>query len=106
MRILCKVLLMAAVPLTAVSVPAFAQGWPSRPIRFIVPFPPGGGTDVNARIMAPQLAVALGTQSVRQKLLEMGLVAGTNTPEQFAGFIQSETVKWAKVIQDAKRRLE
>ena len=43
---------------------AQAQSWPSRPIRFIVPFPPGGGTDVNARIMAPRLTAALGQQVV------------------------------------------
>lgn len=49
---------------------------------------------------------ALSTPDVKQKLLEMGLVAGTNTPEQFASFIQSETVKWAKVIKDANIKLE
>ncbi len=53
-----------------------------------------------------EIVKALGAPEVRQKLLEMGLVADTNTPEQFANFIQSETVKWAKVVKDANIRLD
>lgn len=39
---------------------AFAQAWPSRPIRFVVPLPPGGGTDYVARVVAERLQSALG----------------------------------------------
>ena len=39
---------------------AFAQAWPSRPVRWIVPFPPGGGTDVLARIVGQWLEERLG----------------------------------------------
>jgi tripartite-type tricarboxylate transporter receptor subunit TctC len=39
---------------------AFAQAWPSRPIRLIVPFPPGSSPDVIARVVAEPLAQALG----------------------------------------------
>jgi tripartite-type tricarboxylate transporter receptor subunit TctC len=43
---------------------AHAQTWPSKPIRFIVPFPPGGATDVLTRTMAPKLGEGLGQQVI------------------------------------------
>jgi len=43
---------------------AEAQAYPSRPLRFIVPFPPGGSTDIYARIIGPRLADALRQQVV------------------------------------------
>lgn len=45
---------------TLANQPAWAQSWPTKPIRLIVPFPPGGGTDLAARIVAERLAVKLG----------------------------------------------
>ena len=43
---------------------ASAQDWPAKPVRFIVPFPPGGATDVAARAVADKLSRALGQQFV------------------------------------------
>ena len=52
-RIVCAALLLAGLS-------ANAQEWPSKPIRWVVPYPPGGGTDVIARILQQRLAEGLG----------------------------------------------
>ena len=49
-----------ALTLIAPLAPARAHTFPSRPIRLIVPFPPGGSTDVAARIMADKMGASLG----------------------------------------------
>ena len=61
LRLLMRVATLAAAVLgLAASMPSVAQDYPNRPIRFIVPYPPGGGTDVVARIMNEALAESLG----------------------------------------------
>ena len=52
-----RALLALALPLVAGA--AFAQAWPAKPITLIVPFPPGGPTDVASRIVAQKMSVAL-----------------------------------------------
>ncbi len=44
--------ILMALSLAAVAVPAFADEWPSKPIRLVVPFPAGGGPDAMARDVA------------------------------------------------------
>src|SRR5688572_2067061 len=53
-------LLSALAATLAAAAPAFAQTWPARPVSIIVPYPPGGATDVLARVMAEKLSAALG----------------------------------------------
>jgi len=49
-----------AVLLAQAAFPAFADTWPSRPIKLVVPYPPGGSTDVTARVIAESLRPLLG----------------------------------------------
>jgi len=54
------VLLLAALASTLVLTPASAQNYPTRPIKFVVPFTAGGGTDVTARLVAERMSSKLG----------------------------------------------
>ena len=56
---------MTAILLAAVAAPgAWAQAYPSKPIKLISPYPPGGGTDAAARIIAQALGDQMGQQVV------------------------------------------
>ena len=63
MNLIRNLALMLGLIITLAPV-AQAQNWPSRPIRLIVPFPPGGGTDAFARPLSKVLAQNLGQQVV------------------------------------------
>ncbi len=55
---------VVAAALTPLTLPAAGQDFPNRPIRMIVGFPPGGATDLVARILQPKLTASLGEQVV------------------------------------------
>jgi tripartite-type tricarboxylate transporter receptor subunit TctC len=70
----------AALALTcAIAGSAFAQGYPTHPIKVIVPWPPGQATDVAARMVAERLAPALGQPLVVDNRPGVGGVLGSET---------------------------
>jgi tripartite-type tricarboxylate transporter receptor subunit TctC len=71
---MCNKALASLVLLAVMAGTAAAQEWPTRPITLVVPFTPGGGIDVSARIQALQMGELLGQSIVVDNV---GAAAGT-----------------------------
>jgi tripartite-type tricarboxylate transporter receptor subunit TctC len=73
--------LLAAMVLSAASALAAAQSWPSKPVRLVIPFAPGGGADIAGRIIAQEMSVGLGQSFVVENRTGAG---GTLAPDNVA----------------------
>jgi tripartite-type tricarboxylate transporter receptor subunit TctC len=75
-----------AAPLLALAlaVPALAQDYPARTITLVVPYPPGGGVDAMARVVAERLSGALGQQVVVDNRGGGGGLIGTRAVQKAA----------------------
>ena len=71
-------LVAAAIGLLAAG-PAAAQGWPDRPVKLIVPYPPGGNVDGAARIIVDQLQLALGQPFIIENRAGAGGLVGAES---------------------------
>ena len=76
-RQLCRVALLSCM-LGITATAALAQAYPNKPIKLIVPFAPGGFTDVVARILGQKLSVSLGQPFVIENKAGAGSTIGTD----------------------------
>lgn len=87
---------LGAVSIAALTLPAIAQDYPSRPIRVIVPFSPGGAVDGPMRIIAQELSKRLNQQVVIDNKPGAGATIGTEivaraAPDGYTLLLASQT---------------
>ena len=70
--------ILASLALFAAAGSAMAQAWPARPVTFVVPFPPGGGTDITARTVAAKLTAKWGQSVVVENRGGAGGILGAD----------------------------
>src|SRR5687768_16808121 len=88
---------LAAALLALAATGAGAQAWPQKPVRFIVPFPPGGATDISARLLGEKLSQIWGQQVVIENRGGAGggvgaAEAARATPDGYTLFFPSGSV--------------
>lgn len=94
-----------ALALSFAAGPLHAQAWPTHPVKLIVPFPPGGGTDLTARSVAARLSETLGQQVVVENRGGAGGTIGADAVAKSApdgytiGIATSSTHPGALVLQ-------
>jgi len=74
-----KIPTLIAALFLALTAPALAENYPTRAVTLVVPYPPGGGVDAMARVVAEKLAVALGQQVVVENRAGGSGLVGTRT---------------------------
>ncbi|MES2248081.1 MAG: tripartite tricarboxylate transporter substrate binding protein [Pseudomonadota bacterium] len=73
-----RLVLLASAAAAFSPLPAWSDTWPGKPIRMIVPFAPGGATDVVARLVSERLSVALGQPVVLDNRAGANGIIGTD----------------------------
>ncbi|WP_424814671.1 Bug family tripartite tricarboxylate transporter substrate binding protein [Roseococcus sp. YIM B11640] len=69
---------LLVAPLVPLSAPAVAQSWPSRQVRFVVPFTAGGSLDVVARMISPRMQELIGQGAIIDNRPGGGTIIGTD----------------------------
>lgn len=91
-NVFCSVLAVLAMPLSA---HGETPAWPTKRITIVVPFPPGGATDVMARLIAPKIEKALGQSVIVENRVGAGGSIGTQYVARSGG--DGYTLLWGTV---------
>jgi hypothetical protein len=108
------VLAVAIVAATLGGKDALAQDFPNRPIRIIVPYAAGGGSDITTRIVQGKAMELVGQSLLVDNRARGGTLIGTrmnqfpvgNTPEEFAMFLQDNMTRLVKVVRESNIKLD
>ena len=104
---------VAIVSSLAIPLPALARQWPDKPVRMLVPFPPGGGTDIQARLLSNAFQKSMGQNFIVDNrtgaggLIATQLTTGSRwMAARYCSRPKREIEKYAKGIRVANIRLE
>src|SRR2546426_10466223 len=79
------ILLWLLISLAGLASAVHAQTFPSKPVRIIVPFPPGGAADVTSRLLGEHMAKGLGQAVIAENRPGAGAVIGYELAARAAG---------------------
>ena len=93
---------MLALAATITGSAAHAQSYPVKPVRIIIPFPPGGGTDVFGRLLGQKLTQALGQQVLIDNRPGGGGTIGTRLCKNYLRCLRSDEASgcWGRLWGD------
>jgi tripartite-type tricarboxylate transporter receptor subunit TctC len=96
MKNIVKKQILTIISLSVMVASAVAQPYPAKPVRLVVPFPPGGGVDVTARILAQQLTARTGQSFIIDNRAGASGIIGTEfvtkaAPDGYTMLVGSQT---------------
>jgi tripartite-type tricarboxylate transporter receptor subunit TctC len=96
--------LLALLSIVFVCSPAFAQPYPAKPLRLVVPFPPGGPTDITGRTIAEKLQQRLGEPLIVENRPGAGSIIGTDAvakspPDGYTLLLGSNSIALQPLLQ-------
>ena len=96
---------LTGAALIAGAAPA-ADQYPSKSVRMIVPYPPGGGSDLTGRAMGQKLSEALVSPEMKERFASLTLDATPGPPEEFRKLLESEVQRWKEVLKQVTVQLD